>query len=96
MMIHIQKTACFQRPAPLVQTSFSQDKSHAETHLCSAWTHAQETHKQTQDNREEIRGARWEIDPSIQPEGGHLSPFGCSADIIFLCRLQGRHHLNEC
>ena len=58
MMIHIQKTACFQRPAPLVQTSFSQDKSHAETHLCSARTHAQEARKQTQDNREEIRGAR--------------------------------------
>lgn len=65
----------------LTQTSFSQDKSHAEAPVCGAWTDAQETRKQTRNNREEIRGAPRRIRPScwgrsIKPEGGHLSPFG--------------------
>jgi hypothetical protein len=29
---------------------------------------------------------------SVEPEGGHLSPFGCRHHFP----LQGRHHLNEC
>jgi hypothetical protein len=69
----------------LTQTSFSQDKSHAETPVrrmdgCAG--NSQTNTKQSRGNQgspeaypPQLLG---EIDRTIKPEGGHLSPFGAA------------------